>query len=149
MTQLPLLNHMCTMARLRSCACHASAAWLTVLPTAHALGFKTNELRAAMQLRLGLAPLPANAVGLPCSSRAHTTADGDHAMVCSSVQGQSSMRRDILKGKLRRIVHPAGVASTLEPVLRCLPGLQAGVTASGDGPGTLGIWRAGETRSWH
>ena len=126
------------LARLRSCACHASAAWLTVLPTSRALELKTEEFRAAMQHRLGLAPLPANAVGLPCSCRALVTAaDSDHAMVCSSVQGQSSMRHDILKGILRRIVHRAGVASTLEPPLRRLTGLQAGVTAP-TGGGDIG-----------
>jgi hypothetical protein len=46
------------MARLRSCACHALAAWLTALPTTHALVLKTEEFCAAMQHRLGLTPLP-------------------------------------------------------------------------------------------
>jgi hypothetical protein len=122
------------MARLRSCACHASAAWLTALPTTHALVLKTEEFCAGMQHRLGLAPLPANAVGLPCNCRTPlTAANGDHAMVCSSVQGQSSMRHDIVKGIMRRIVHRAGVASTLEPTLHRLPGLRAGVTTPAGG----------------
>jgi hypothetical protein len=60
-------------------------------------------------------------------------ADGDHAMVCISVQGQSSMRHNILKGIMRQIVHRAGVASTLELTLCCLPGLQAGVAAPAGG----------------
>jgi hypothetical protein len=33
------------------------------------------------------------------------------------------MRHDILKGNLRRVVHRAGIASTQEPALRRLPGL--------------------------
>jgi hypothetical protein len=87
-----------------------------------------------MQHRLGLAPLPAIAVGLPCNCRTPlTAADGDHAMVCISVQGQSSMRHDILKGIMLQIVHRAGVASTLEPTLCRLPGLQAGFAAPAGG----------------
>jgi hypothetical protein len=98
-----------------------------------------------MQHRLGLALLPANAIGLPFSCRALVTAaDNDHAMVCTTVQGQSSMRHDILKGILRRIVYRAGVASTLEPALRRLPGLQAGVTAPGGGGDIWGLEGRGD-----
>jgi hypothetical protein len=50
-------------------------------------------------------------------------------MVCTSVQGQSTMRNELLKGIVRRIVRRAGVASTMEQTLRRLPGLQTGVTA--------------------
>jgi hypothetical protein len=45
--------------------------------------------------------------------------------MCSSVQGKATMRNDILKGILRRAIHRAGVASTLEPTLRKLPGCEA------------------------
>jgi hypothetical protein len=48
----------------------ALAALLTVLPTAHALILKTGELHGHAH-RLGLAPPPANAVGLPCSCSLH------------------------------------------------------------------------------
>jgi hypothetical protein len=43
------------------------------------------------------------------------------------------LRHDILKGFLRRAVHRAGIASTLEPPLRRLPGLATGTGASADG----------------
>jgi hypothetical protein len=49
---------------------------------------------------------------------------------------------DILKGTLRRIVHRAGAASVLEPTLRRLPGLQAGVTAPA-GSGDIGRLQGG------
>jgi hypothetical protein len=127
------------LARLRSCACQASAAWLTALPTARALELKDEEFRAAMQHRLGISPLPPNAVGLQCRCATVTAAeDGDHAMVCTAVQGKATMRHDILSRILRRVVHRAGVASTLEPPLRRLPGLEAGATATGEGFSRLG-----------
>jgi hypothetical protein len=44
-----------------------------------------------------------------------------------------TLRHDILKGILRRAVHRAGIASTLEPPLRRLPGLTTGAGASADG----------------
>jgi hypothetical protein len=53
-----------TLARLHSCACQASAAWLTALPMAQALDLKDAEFRAAMQHRLGMSPLPHNTVGI-------------------------------------------------------------------------------------
>jgi hypothetical protein len=43
-----------TLARLRSCACQASAAWLTALPMAPALKLKGAEFRTTMQHRLGM-----------------------------------------------------------------------------------------------
>jgi hypothetical protein len=124
------------MARLRSCAGQASAVWLTVLPTARSLVHKSEQFCTGMQHRPGLAPLPTNAIGLPCSCRVHITqADGAHAMVCTSVRGQLTMRHDLLKGIVRRVFHRAGVASTMEPTLCRLPGLQAGVTAPAGGGG--------------
>jgi hypothetical protein len=125
-------------ARLRSCGGAASAAWLTALPRSRALELKTEEFQAALQHRLGITPLPANAVDLPCSCRTILTAgDADHAMACAKVQGAATMRHDILKGILRRAVQRAGVASTLEPPLRRLPGLHAGASAAA-GTGTIG-----------
>jgi hypothetical protein len=43
------------------------------------------------------------------------------------------LRHDILKGILRCAVHWAGIASTLEPTLRQLPGLAAGAGTSIEG----------------
>jgi hypothetical protein len=47
-----------------------------------------------------------------------------------------SLRHDILKGILRRVVHRAGIASTLEPSLRRLPGLAEGAGISATGAST-------------
>jgi hypothetical protein len=43
------------------------------------------------------------------------------------------MRHAILSRILRRVVHHAGVASTLKPLLRRLPGLEAWATATNEG----------------
>jgi hypothetical protein len=54
-------------------------------------------------------------------------------MRCSSLAALTTLRHDILKGILRRAVHRAGIASTLEPPLRRLPGLAEGASTSADG----------------
>jgi hypothetical protein len=129
-----------TLARLRSCACQASAAWLTALPMAPALELKDAAFRAAMQHRLGMPPLPHNTVGIRCTCAAVPSADdSDHAMTCSSVQGKATMRYDILKGTLRRAIHRAGVASNLEPTMRRLPGLEAGAYGASRGTEAAGL----------
>jgi hypothetical protein len=95
-----LLRVPTSCAPWRACAavhaCHSSAAWMTALPTTHALALKTEEFCAAMKSPLGLAPLPANAVDLRFGCRAPSTAaDCDHALVCTSVQGQA--KQDVEK----------------------------------------------------
>jgi hypothetical protein len=116
-----------TLTGLCSCACQVSATWRTALPMVPALELKDAEFCAAMQHRLGMSPLPRNTVGIRCTCTAVLSADNsDHAMMYSSVQGKATMRHDILKGILRRAIHRAGVASTLEPTLRRLLGLEAG-----------------------
>jgi hypothetical protein len=128
------------MALLRSCACQTSAAWLTALPTAHALVLKTEEFRAALQHRLGLAPLTANAVGLPCSCRAPImAADGEHLSERTIVDAPQYPERDYAPD-----CPPRWVAPTLEPTLRRLPGLQTGMTdpAGGGDIGRLEGWGA-------
>jgi hypothetical protein len=54
-------------------------------------------------------------------------------MRCPSVAAHATLRHDILKGILRRVVHRAGIASTQELALRRLPGLaeDAGTSATG------------------
>jgi hypothetical protein len=77
--------------------------------------------------------LPPNAPAVQCCCGAalrHT--DFDHAMRCSALSSQLTLRHDILKGILRRAVHRACIASTLEPGLRRLPGLAAGAGTSAD-----------------
>jgi hypothetical protein len=126
------------LARLQSWSCQASVAWLTALPTARALERKDEEFRAA-QHRPGISPLPAKKVGLWCRCAMVTAAkDGNHAMVCNPVQGKAAMRHDILSRILRRDVHRVGGASTLEPPLRRLHGLEALTSATDKGLLRLG-----------
>jgi hypothetical protein len=54
-------------------------------------------------------------------------------MRCSPLAAHFTLRHDNLKGILRRAVHGAAIASTLEPPLRQLPGLPAGAGTSADG----------------
>jgi hypothetical protein len=54
------------------------------------------------------------------------------------------MRHDILKGILRRAIHRAGVASTLEPTLRRLPGLEAGAYDALGGTEAAGLEAVGD-----
>jgi hypothetical protein len=72
----------------------------------------------------------------PCSVAAEPPSeatDTDHGMRCSALAAHFTLRHDILKGILRRAVHRAGIASTLEPTLRQLPGLPAGAGTSAEG----------------
>jgi hypothetical protein len=121
-------------ARLLSCACRPASAWLDTLPLSRALELKSGEFQTALRHRLGLAILPLNAptVQCGCGATLHRT-DTDHGMRCSALAAHFTLRHDILKGILRRAVHRAGIASTLEPPLRRLPGLAAGAGASADG----------------
>jgi hypothetical protein len=120
-------------ARLLSCACRPASAWLDTLLLSRA-ELKSGEFQTALRHRLGLAILPLNAPTVQCGCRAtfHRT-DTDHCMRCSALAAHFTLRHDILKGILRRAVHRAGIASTLEPPLRRLPGLAAGAGASADG----------------
>jgi hypothetical protein len=115
-------------ARLLSCACRPASAWLDTLE------LKSGEFQTALRHRLGLAILPLNAptVQCGCGATLHRT-DTHHGMRCSALAAHFTLRHDILKGILRRAVHRAGIASTLEPPLRRLPGLAAGARASADG----------------
>jgi hypothetical protein len=121
-------------ARLLSCACRPASAWLDTLPLSRALELKSGEFQTSLRHRLGLAVLPPNAPDVQCGCGATLRrADADHGMRCSALAAQTTLRHDILKGILRRAVHRAGIASTLEPPLRRLPGLLAGPGAAPDG----------------
>jgi hypothetical protein len=92
-----------------------------------ALEPKDAKFRNVMQRRLGISPLPSNMVWPRCQcAKVTSAADSDHTTTCTSVQGKATMRHDILKGILRRGIRRAGTASTLEPTLRRLPGLDPG-----------------------
>jgi hypothetical protein len=87
--------------------------------------------------------LPPNAPDVQCGCGVTLRRmDADHGMRCSALAAQTTLRHDILKGILRRAVHRAGIASTLEPALRRLPGLTDGPGTSADGspsrPGARG-----------
>jgi hypothetical protein len=116
------------LARLQSRACQEFAAWLTALPTTHAL----EQVRAAMQHRLDISPLP-DKMRLVFGAAVTTAEDGNSTMVCTAMQGKATMKHDILSRILCRVIHRAGVASTLEPLLQWLPGLEAGAAATGEG----------------
>jgi hypothetical protein len=123
-----------TRARLLSCACRPASAWLDTLPLFRALELKSGEFQTALRHRLGLAVLPTNAPAVECGCGATLRrTDTDHGMRCSALAAQTTLRHDILKGILRRVVLRAGIASTLEPPLRRLPGLLEGPGTSADG----------------
>jgi hypothetical protein len=121
-------------ARLLSCACRPASAWLDTLPLTGALELKGGEVRSGLRHRLGLSMLPPNAPAVQCTcGNALLPSDVDHAMRCPSLAAQTTLRHDILKGILRRVVHRAGIASALEPPLRLLPGLADGVGIAANG----------------
>jgi len=125
------------LARLRSCACRPASLWLDALPTSSALQLSDADFVSAMRHRLGLTHMPANAPGVRCScGRYMEPGDSDHAMTCKSLSGAMTLRHDILKETWRRIAHRAGVASTVEPALRALPGAHA--AAAGARPESRG-----------
>jgi hypothetical protein len=121
-------------ARIRSCACRASAIWADTLPTSSAYEMTDGEFRSALRHRLGLSSMPANAPGVQCFCGrrldAHTT---DHAMVCKSLSGAMTLRHDILKKIWCRIARRAGIATSEEPVLRPMQGATAALLTNRDG----------------
>jgi hypothetical protein len=114
-------------ARLLSCACRPASAWLDMLPLTRALELKSGEVRTGLRHRLVINMLPSNAPAVQCDCGAPLCpSDVDHGMPCSSLAAHTTLRHDILKEILRRVVHKAGIASTQEPALRRLPGLTGG-----------------------
>jgi hypothetical protein len=124
-------------ARLLSCACRPASAWLDTLPCTRALEFKSGEVRTGLRHRLGLSMLPSNAPAVQCDCGATLRpTEADHGMRCPSLAVHTTMRHDILKGILRRVVHRAGIASTQEPALRRLFRLAGGAGTSATGAST-------------
>jgi hypothetical protein len=118
-------------ARLLSCQCRAASAWIDTLPTAPALRMSNADFVCAMRHRLGLTHMPANAPGVQCScGQFMQPNDVDHAMTCKSQCGAMQLRHEIIKDTWRLIANRAGVASSVEPVLRRLPGAQASANAN-------------------
>jgi hypothetical protein len=109
-------------------------------PTLQSSRAQKREFHTGLRHRLGLAVLSPNAPDVQCGCGVTLRrTDADHGMRCSALAAQTTLRHDILKGILRRAVHWAGIASTLEPTLRRLPGLTDGPGMFADGsPSRLG-----------
>ena len=119
------------LARLRSCACRASSIWMDTLPLSMRLQLTDSDFIGAMRHRLGLTHMPANAPGIRCCCGQYMRAgDVDHAMTCRSQCTAMTLRHNILTEIWRRIASRAGIASSVEPTLRVLPGVQAAPIAA-------------------
>jgi hypothetical protein len=104
-------------ARLLSCDCRPASAWLDTLPLASALELKSGEAHSGLHHRLGISTQHSNATPTPpiqcdCGARlCHTYTE--HGMRCPSLAAHTTLRHDILKGVLQRVVPRPGIASTL------------------------------------
>jgi hypothetical protein len=75
--------------------------------------------------------LHSNAPDLQCNCGVPLLpADVDHGMRFPSLAAHTTLRHDILKGILHRVVHRVGIASTHKPTPRRLPGLPLGAGTS-------------------
>jgi hypothetical protein len=121
-------------ARLLSCACRPASVWLVTLPLSPALELKRGEVQTDLRHRPGLTMLPPNAPAVQyCCGAALCHTDFNHAMRCSALAPQLTLRHDILNRIWLHTVHWAGITSALEPALRRLPGLAAAAGTSADG----------------
>jgi hypothetical protein len=57
----------------------------------------------------------------------------DHVMRCPALIEQTTLLHDIPKRILRRVLHRAGISSSLEPALCQLPGFEQEVSSSREG----------------
>ena len=122
------------IARLRSCSCRAASMWVDVLPTSRALQLTNGEFISSMRHRCGQTHMPANVPGVQCfCGRYMEPGNTDHAMTCKTLSGALTLRHEILKEIWRRIARRAGIATSVEPVLRLLRGAQAALIADREG----------------
>jgi hypothetical protein len=78
--------------------------------------------------------LPPNAPSVQCGCGATLWGkEVDHGMRCPALAAQTTLRHDILKGILLRVVHQSGIASSLERTLCRLQGLEQGDGLSREG----------------
>jgi hypothetical protein len=114
-------------ACLLSCACRPASAWLDKTPSPRPSSSRVGKsaLSSATTSALALCPPPPPPVQCNCSASLRH-ADTDHWMRCPLSAAHTTLRHDILRGILRRVVHRAGIASTLDPSPRRLPGLVEG-----------------------
>jgi len=113
-------------ARLHGVACGHASLWLDALPTSHRLRMRNPDFRLALQLRLGISTVPANAPSVRCGcGRQLLPDDLDHAMVCDQLSKSLAMRHDLLKEEWRRWGSHAGCATSMEPHTKRLRDAQA------------------------
>jgi hypothetical protein len=122
-------------ARLLSCACRPASTWLDTLPLTKSLELESGEVCTGLRRCLGISMLHSNAPAVQCDCGTPLRpTDVDHGMRCPSLSAHTTLRPDILKGILGRVVHRAGITSTQEPALSRLPGLAGGAGISASGP---------------
>lgn len=108
-----------TLARLLSAANGAASGWLNALPVAPTAVLSDGDVESALQLRLGELRLPEAAIGQRCFCKQRSQrSSADHALTCLSLSGCIAQRHDILGGIWCRVIRRAGIASSLEQVLR-------------------------------
>ena len=99
-------------ARLLSAAGSAASAWLNCCPTAQKQlsdsAFTTNA-----RFRLGYGPA-SSAASPPCLCSAGEAAYPDHAMVCTHVAGDRTLRHDTYYSSWRRVLRNAGCSTSAE-----------------------------------
>jgi hypothetical protein len=132
--------------RLLCCACRPASAWLDTLPLTKSLELKSGEVRAGLRHCLGISMLPSEAPAVQCDCGAPLRpTDVDHGMLCPSLSAHTTLRHDILKRILRRVVHRA----TLPPP-RNLPS-DASLGSLGERASPLPVlapgWKLGGTSS--
>ena len=103
-------------ARVRSCAGGPSSAWLDALPSFRSLAMSDQVFTAAGRFRLGLSLLPDAYEGATCACGKALTPT--HMMGCKLLNERIRLRHDILVGVWKRIFQRAGVAASIEPLLR-------------------------------
>jgi hypothetical protein len=75
--------------------------------------------QSALRHRLGLTVHPSNEARVQCACGQAIEQDTtDHALRCPKRVGEMTLRHDVGKGILCRIIQRVGVASSLEPTLR-------------------------------
>jgi hypothetical protein len=120
-------------ARLLSYLCRPASAWLDTLLLTRDLELRSGEFLTGLCHRLGTTVLPPNKFSVQCGCSATLRGmDMDHSMQCPALT-ETTLRHDILKKILRRVVHWAGIPSPLEPALCRLPGLEQGAGLSREG----------------
>jgi hypothetical protein len=110
------------LARMHSVACRPASALLDALPVAPQARLSDADISSALRWRPGLPILPVNAAGVRCFSKRRLQPGdaGLHMHNCSSLSGARTLRHDTLNTMSCRAARRAGIASSVEPLLRQL-----------------------------